>query len=444
MFFYKICNKFYKVNFPNMKIINLQKSLILKIIFYILLKNTIQQELCSKDINCDNCQRCLIIEGTDSSCKYGNIFCKQQDSIYFLSELKSSYINYFNQNSEAANLCGTQNIIINTKGSKKIIVIGKNNYLFLKTNSLHCNYDINNALFQDYQYDVYISFLLSSSINNILSFTIYFHFGNSNYYIIENDIRNKEKLIKLNGIRSFSIMIDFDKINNENEIEETLIIEIYINKNKFDYNENIPQHEESGNSKKFKIYIVIFGGVVALIILLIIVIKNCMKRRLYLNRDRTNNINREDIIIHRNNNNVIDNREKIQSLFKTKLYPMKYSNNILGKEDINCSICIEKFKEGKSMIILTPCAHIFHFECLKKWAQENIEHFKCPNCNHDFLKEEENLVIKIDKKHDKNITNNNIYFNNDNNYITSATNRNFNTEALRSNNNILSLNNNYI
>ena len=441
-----------------MKKIYLQKSLIIKFIFYILLKNTIQQELCSKDISCDNCQRCIITLGTESSCKYGNLFCKQEDSIYYLSELKSSYINYFNQNLEAANICGRQYIDINSKEFKKNIKIGKDDYLFLKTNSLHCNYDINNELFNDNHNDIYISLLLSNNnsiIHQILSFTIYFHFGNINNYFNENDIRNNKKLIKLNNIQMSYIMIDFDKIFIENEFED-LIIEIYITKNKnFNENENLPPAEKSDDQKKNKIYYVLFAGLAAIIILLIIVIKNCMKRRLYVNRDnnsnRLNNLNREDIIIHRNdNNNIIDNKKKIELLFNTQFYPIKYNKNMLGEENINCSICLENFKEGKSIIILTPCSHIFHFECLKKWGNESIEHFKCPNCNYDFLKEEENLVIKIDKKYDNNITNaNNINYNDNYNYnnynynISSTTNRNFNREVLRSNN-ILSLNNNIV
>ena len=120
---------------------------------------------------------------------------------------------------------------------------------------------------------------------------------------------------------------------------------------------------------------------------------------------------------------------------------MKYYQNILGNENTSCSICLSYFLDKISIIILTPCNHIFHFSCLQKWGEENIEHFKCPNCNYDFLKEEDNIKIKVEKRNNNkgsNNTNSNFY----NNYITYTTNRNLNINTLRSNNNILFLNNN--
>jgi len=431
----------------------MKKIFILNIIFYNLFQNIIVQELCSKDIECENCQRCIITENTDVSCKYGNLFCKQRDNIYFLTDLKSDYINYYKQNSETSNLCGIENIILDTTISTKTIEIGKKINYYLKTNSLHCNYNIN-SLFYGNQYEIDISSSLLSSKkdnnpnnNNKLSFTIYFNFRESyNCYYTDNDIRNIGKILKITGFTIFSIMIDFDKINSENdshEIEETLKIYIYItNLNNKKFPDNLNQKSDNEKEKKdYKILFIVGIVVISVIVIVAIVVKNCIKRRLYLERDGTNNINRVDITIHTNNKNKIDNRKKIESLFNTILHPMKYYKNILGNEYTSCSICLEYFLDKISIIILTPCNHIFHFSCLKKWGEENIEHFKCPNCNYDFLKEEENIKIKVEKRNNNkcnNNTNSNVY----NNYITYTTNRNLNINTLRSNNNILFLNNN--
>jgi cell division protein FtsL len=53
------------------------------------------------------------------------------------------------------------------------------------------------------------------------------------------------------------------------------------------------------------------------------------------------------------------------------------------KED-TCSIGINKFILNKSKICVTPCNHIFHFYCLKKYMLDGKGN-KCPNCNFNFL-----------------------------------------------------------
>ena len=37
-----------------------------------------------------------------------------------------------------------------------------------------------------------------------------------------------------------------------------------------------------------------------------------------------------------------------------------------------CAICTEAFR-GATTIVKVPCSHIFHPECLHKWAQEHME-----------------------------------------------------------------------
>jgi len=64
-----------------------------------------------------------------------------------------------------------------------------------------------------------------------------------------------------------------------------------------------------------------------------------------------------------------------------------------------CSICQENFKIKKDKISITPCEHIFHNDCLKKWFKKNILHPKCPNCNLNMLEvekiNENNVNIKV-------------------------------------------------
>lgn len=58
-----------------------------------------------------------------------------------------------------------------------------------------------------------------------------------------------------------------------------------------------------------------------------------------------------------------------------KLPSFEYENT----EDA-CQICLENFNENK-IVTKTPCDHIFHKKCIKKWfCDTNI---KCPLCRKD-------------------------------------------------------------
>lgn len=44
-----------------------------------------------------------------------------------------------------------------------------------------------------------------------------------------------------------------------------------------------------------------------------------------------------------------------------------------------CSIDLEDIAEG-TKIIITPCQHLFHIECLQEWLRAKKRRSKCPNC----------------------------------------------------------------
>ena len=96
---------------------------------------------------------------------------------------------------------------------------------------------------------------------------------------------------------------------------------------------------------------------------------------------------------------------KANTLFDTKLVEHLY------KEEYNqygggCSICLENFNK-KSKVAITPCKHVFHYKCIREWAFKNILCPKCPNCNHEILKDkEDNNNINENDNCDDNINNN--------------------------------------
>ena len=423
-----------------MKEIIIKNILIIKILFFNLIKISFQNEICSSNINCENCDKCQIIENENNSCEYGNLFCRDNQNLIFFTDLKNFYINYFQQKPETTYICGEQNININGPKSIKILEIGNKDKNNLINRSHHCYYNINTSIDKDY--DLFIKFSLYSqnSENNKLSFSLYFNFANSNNFIFtDNDLRNNRKYFQLNSINTFSIIADINKINNEKDIGENLLVDIKVElNNNFIHKTQIPpgtNEESSSSGKDYKIYYIISGCIAGIAIVVIVVIKNCMKRKLYVNRARDqnqmNDLNRPEIDIYIDQKKQIENKKKIELLFNTKFYPRKYSSNII-KENTICSICLEKFEDRKSLISLTSCYHIFHYECLKRWGEENLEQFKCPNCNFDFLKEDEPIIINVNIN---NFINNNLI--SDNNYLSITSNRNNNNiDTLRSNNNL--------
>ena len=58
------------------------------------------------------------------------------------------------------------------------------------------------------------------------------------------------------------------------------------------------------------------------------------------------------------------------------------NNNAITKEKEadedgkNCAICLEEF-EPRQMVMLTPCNHMFHEECIVPWVKS---HGQCPVC----------------------------------------------------------------
>ncbi|KAG0569780.1 hypothetical protein KC19_6G116100 [Ceratodon purpureus] len=48
-----------------------------------------------------------------------------------------------------------------------------------------------------------------------------------------------------------------------------------------------------------------------------------------------------------------------------------------GKEDLECTVCLESFEEDESLRLLPKCSHVFHTECIDAWF---ISHSTCPLC----------------------------------------------------------------
>ena len=416
------------------------------IIIFNIIINTENNEICSEDTNCNNCNKCIIGENTDVLCEYGNLFCNNNNIINFFSEQKLSFINYFRQKSETNSICGEQSININNgSDGNNVIILGNENKNYLKENSLHCNYEIKNVFDQKYNAYLSLSLISYSSSNNQLSISIYIVFPNSINIYTDNNLRMNEKIIEISDNEEFSILLDIHTINNYNElidIQETLNIKINKKLKKTIYSEHIgkiPQYEEneeeSSNNGSYKVICIIIAGIIGLIIIIIFILRICLKRHFCRERTRQENMMNQIVNINsENQKKEIEIKKKIELLFNTKFKAKRYSSNILPNANTSCSICLEIFIKNKSIVSLTSCKHIFHYDCLKKWSQNNTHYFKCPNCNNDFLKEDEHIIIYVKKKREEHENiNQNLNFNNNNmNFLENMN----NYETLRTNNNL--------
>ena len=67
-----------------------------------------------------------------------------------------------------------------------------------------------------------------------------------------------------------------------------------------------------------------------------------------------------------------------ESSIKTPFPPVFAGKDII-KEEMECSICLEKYIFGDELRFLS-CGHCFHLKCYKKWAPSD-EKEGCPFCN---------------------------------------------------------------
>ena len=124
-----------------------------------------------------------------------------------------------------------------------------------------------------------------------------------------------------------------------------------------------------------------------------------------INRIRNLRISTQQNLTMNENNNIY--LLKKHYLFQNDLKWIIYKNDIKNYGD-ECTICLENFIINKIRVCFTPCHHIFHFSCLKKYIlKSNDTH--CPNCKFDFFNLLEGKKIDYDLVQiDDSLPNNNI------------------------------------
>ena len=344
------------------------------------------KEFCDFNKYCNDCTLCGKETNNYTNCSYYNIFCKEKlnNHIFYQESDIKKYSTFFRNISNANEFCGQANYTLNSF-IDSFSLINKTRNDIKKSNINHCNYEIYNTKYY-YNHEGIANIIIKLQTNNYKKNSLKLIFNillkDSNSKLSKEIIINEEDLIKekyeiiLYNYDTIIILLDFyiEKETNKN-IEEYLEIKIDI-----DIDNPCIISVEVPIAKKFKaIFFFLTINLITVIIIVIIIVYYRCKKHLEIARLQNEEIKRKQ-----------KEDEKINKLFETILISKEFNENDITNNCTECSICIEKFVD-KCLICITPCKHIFHYECLSKFIEtakgKQKPVIKCPLCNYDFLDE---------------------------------------------------------
>ena len=346
-------------------------------------------ELCKLDLNCDECDKC-----TDyTACNFDNIFCKIDDRhSERLDNVYNNLISYIKNNGEINSFCNSRTITLNELEESFTIFESDSNKISGSLDKLYsCEFIILNQYYLNHETDrakLIIDIKQKSGINrikfNIIMLYYYKNKDSASYEKIGDEKIRDNKITKiLDGLTQIQILINFNK-NNEDTILESLIISI----------------ETDNPSEKMRIIYIVIIVIISLLVLaiiLLIVIYFLLKRKMIRERERARLEEEEK---------KEKNKKLINNFLNEELKSQLFNDKINLNDCDMCTICCENFVINESVVSVTPCLHVFHSDCIKKWINEQITEPHCPNCKFSFLEYMENpTVIQVQKK--KNLNNSN-------------------------------------
>ena len=344
------------------------------LIFNALIKLSFGQNTnyCDLDQKCENCKICGSDTSNYCSCNLNNIYCKSDgpNNYTFLADFLYSFDGCLSNNGKLENVCGNSNLDIDI-GINKTINIKSSDY-----SHFFCFYNVKKVNNNNNDINILIKKEVDIPIYFNMYMIVYYNYDKIKVTSMPNP------LVSSNNLEL--IELDAEKISVYIAVQEGEIMDkiSFIFGIKMGAIKTIKYTTNSNNSNMKIIYGILIGVSVLLIILLIIyfVARNRRKKRNHQNNNGSN--------ILRNNSKctVIDsNKEKMDILFKNELIPIKYNKNNTVNDCYNCTICLEDFKDGSSIIVTTKCKHSFHFKCFKDWVYKNLLFPRCPNCNSPIL-----------------------------------------------------------
>ena len=377
---------------------------------YLNISNT--NATCNLKEDCDHCDFCGKISLDYSTCNFDNVFCKYtQDNNYeYNSALQDKYSNYFRSDLEINNFCGEKYYNLNSMKDTFTIFESKLNSINL-SKPLHCDYIIDNKYYYNHETDkaelnfqiknMTMTYKNNTDENNNIKFNLFLIYNIVDSVIFLNltddIIRNSKIFRRLDKIVELEVLIDFKNDINDT-IDEYLEITIFTD-------------NPSKKNRIMLIIAIVFTVFVALVIIILVILYIFFRKK--LNIFRTS----EDAMLEKQMK-MEKNRELIKQLLENILFPKVFNKEIIVNDCENCSICLDSFEPEKSLVSITQCNHVFHYECIKEWIEKNVLNPLCPNCKYALLENlEKTEVINLKQRNNnkKNDDANNDKTNNDNN-----------------------------
>ena len=357
------------------------------IIIFFIIKQIFSSDYCGIDHQCGYCDHCWENESNYCSCHFYNGFCYNNTKNGY--SYNTSFLFGYDRNKcqskyDFEDICGVSDISSKISDEKFYKFFSFDNPEYLENNNLLCYYTFNNKeKSKEYlllEIEVVLNHQELLDIDNGKNLMIIFvqEFDSSTktlYEINLNEFIKKKVTVKIEPYQSISIYISLIKKNdNFNNIEIQSM--------------NVGIKRDNAKALQLKRY---KYSLIIICIICIICVGSCFI--LYLIKYKRN---RELLTLRAinmaNNLNELGNqadpqekRNKLENLFKTKLKKRKYLKKDNVNETTACSICLEEFVENKSIVCITLCKHVFHYDCLHNWLFTENSNSHCPYCNYDLL-----------------------------------------------------------
>ena len=377
-----------------MKFMYIKISFLFIIFFNYIFSNQPDGTLCTSYSDCFDCVACGEQNVTTCTCNYNfnlnGCYDSQEETSLGSNNLFKLFSNCTDVSSrEIQNTyCGNSNIILSDKKAQITIPEVKSSFA---RNNLFCYYSYFNS-----EKDLLFT-VVATYFDNI---KIQYSYYNNDDEEFKGDISNGVNY-NFKDFKTINFFVYFPQNYQSNPF--TLTIE----------------SEKNGINIPLLIGLILILVVCAGTIIVVIIVINKYTIRqeeaelLRLQEERNEEIKKKK-------QRDEETKKKIENLFAEggELEPKKFLKEYEQKYSNNCTICLEQFIEEQSIINLTPCHHIFHKECLHKWLCDNLDHPKCPNCNH--------ILIEIEKEINKGEINSNSV----NNNIENERNNQINNESV--------------
>ena len=399
--------------------------LILILILYIKTQEPEEKVSCSLNTVCSDCEFCQDY----SNCNFFNIFCYQNNSGDYMrnEDLQNNLSLYYKNDRDINSFCNSRSITLNkAQKSFNIFESPSNTLNNIFTKSFHCEFYVTNKYYLEHNTDqAKINIELKNSEKSQIKFFIMFIYktGNSWRFFRYNDtqIRNSSFTRVLDKISEFQILLDFFSLDTTEEINEYLSL-------------SISTDNPSEKMKVIYIVIIVILCFFLLLVIALVILYYYLRRKMILEQERR---------IEEQEEKNREQKRLVEDFLKNDLKKEIFNERTKINDCDSCTICCDEFIVGQSEVSITPCFHVFHYDCIYKWIKEKINNPCCPNCNFQFTeymknpvkievkrreKSSNELISKEDNKIDNNDRNVNVNVGNE---INENNNNLLNSEQLR-------------